>query len=521
MYFFLFGMSFFYLPFFIMAHFIADPLGFPQDGFSLPYEWIMVFGGIIVTIFGLVYFAKILKHFFSDRIAAIVLTIIVFTTNWSHHCTIKNLETVNYLFTMASVTFWYTIRWHQTKRFNHLLGIGFGVVMAGLIKPSEVLILLFPFFYNVHSFQSFRSKLKLIHKHRLQFLGVMIFGFILCMPQLSYWLIKTGHILYDSYRNNGVGLDFLAPHTIDALFSFRKGWFIYTPVMIFAMIGFISLFKQNRQLFWPITIYFVVSLYIITSWTEWWYGAGFSNRPLISVYPFLAIPLGYLIQNIFERQLYLKIGFVFIIFLMSGLNLFQQWQQRNGILHPTRMTKEYYWKIFLTTEKKKEWEELLLVHRDLGGNEKFWSQNNYQVVANDPIVLHDTVTSKEHAFSIDRQFSSITDQDHLWIEMIIEYNCIKCDSKPAFYITNKMLFNNKTYGWKGFPMPIGTDTVLGDSTTTSTSNYIKTRLTPHLRRTSDEISTAVWNPAKNEILIKRFEVRYYERLPIELRASSS
>jgi len=49
-YFFLMGMALFYLPFFFIGHVSALMLGFPPDGFSLPYQYALVIGGIIYTI---------------------------------------------------------------------------------------------------------------------------------------------------------------------------------------------------------------------------------------------------------------------------------------------------------------------------------------------------------------------------------------------------------------------------------------------------------------------------------------
>ena len=508
MYFFLLGMSFLYLPFFLFGHGIAYVQGYPMDGFSLPYEWTMVAGAITVTIIGLYFFSKILKTFFSDGISAIVLLGIVFGTNWSHHCTIKNLETVNYLFTLATITFWFTIQWHRTKKLKHLLGIVFGVVMAGLIKPSEVLILIFPVLYSVYNWRSAQKKFQLLFDHRIQILIGVLFGLTLCIPQLTYWHLKTGSLIFDSYQNNGVGLDFFSPHTMEALFSFRKGWLVYTPVMVFSLYGFPLMYNRNKQVFTAILVYFLVSFYIITSWTEWWYGAGFSNRPVIALYPFLAIPFGYLVEFAMKQKKVLSAALLILLTALSGLNLFQQWQQRSGLIHPTRMTKEYYWKVFLKTEKKKEWNELLLVHRDYGGNENFWDKENYKIVYEELIFDNDTILFNEFPVNSKIQFSSLTSEDHLWIEIRLRGKCATCESSPALYITNKMYFREKGYGWKGFPVKFS------DSTFTT---IVASRLTPNLRTREDVISTGIWNRFKNRININHMSIIYYERKPISER----
>ena len=68
MYFFLMGMALFYLPFFFGASLFASISGFPVDGFSLPYQYFLVIGGILYTIVGLIFLRKILLRFFSERL---------------------------------------------------------------------------------------------------------------------------------------------------------------------------------------------------------------------------------------------------------------------------------------------------------------------------------------------------------------------------------------------------------------------------------------------------------------------
>lgn len=75
---------------------------------------------------------------------------------------------------------------------------------------------------------------------------------LLVMPQMLYWHYKTGMYIYDSYKNPGVGLDYLSPHIINVLFSYRKGWLLYTPVMIFSLIGFYFLYKKIGRFFMPV-----------------------------------------------------------------------------------------------------------------------------------------------------------------------------------------------------------------------------------------------------------------------------
>lgn len=149
MYFFLMGMSILYLPFFLIGHALAGILKFPMDGFSAPYQYSLVVGAVIYTLIGLFFFRKNLRHFFSERISAIIMIIIVFGTNYIHHLTDKDLETVNMLFMLMNIILWNTIKWHESQNFKNLLAIGLCTTLMVLVKPSEVFIVMLPLLWNV------------------------------------------------------------------------------------------------------------------------------------------------------------------------------------------------------------------------------------------------------------------------------------------------------------------------------------------------------------------------------------
>ena len=176
--------------------------------------------------------------------------------------------------------------------------IGISITLIGLIKPTEAIIVLFPLLWNVTSKQLLFEKVNLLKRYKKQLIYTVLICLLIALPQISYWYIKTGHIIYDSYKNPGVGLDLTSPHILNILFSYRKGWLIYTPIMLFSLIGFYHLFQNSKDIFYACFIYFISSFYIISSWSEWWYGAAFSVRPLITLYPILAISLGYFFNNL-------------------------------------------------------------------------------------------------------------------------------------------------------------------------------------------------------------------------------
>jgi hypothetical protein len=142
------------------------------------------------------------------------------------------------------------------------------------------------------------------------------------------------------------------------LFSYRKGWFVYTPVMIFSIIGLFFILKHKTNVFkTSIVIYLIINIYMLSCWWCWWYGGGFGMRSLIQAYVLLAIPLAAFYQYVFSLE-FKKQTFVFItrgltVFLLSTflcLNIIQTYQYDHPadhrLLHYDAMSKAAYWRIF-------------------------------------------------------------------------------------------------------------------------------------------------------------------------------
>lgn len=507
MYFFLFGMSLFYSIFFFIGHFSAGIGGFPQDGFSDPYQISLVFGCMLYTFIGLYYLRKIMLYFSNERSTAIVLVMIVLGTNYAHHMTIKNLETVNVLFMLAALVIWNTIQWHLDYKLKNLLVISIGLILLALVKPSEILFAFFPILFGIKNRHSFRSKWEIIKSHRRQFYIAISAALFIALPQAGYWFYKTGKPIYDTYKNAGVGLDFFSPHIWNTLFSFRKGWLIYTPIMIFALIGFRQLYRTNKGVFIPVFGTFICSFFIVASWTEWWYGAGFSIRPLITYYTLLSIPMVFFVDKLFEQKRIIQFAFIVLASFFLFLNQFQWWQLRHYILDPYRTTKEYYWAIFLKKDVNKDKQKLLLVQRDFTGNDSFTDSLDYRAKLifedkfsnnSNGVLLSDA--SKEFAMPIRIPYRKITKKDHVWLAISFEY---KTDNKDLpILIALCMERKNGAYGYKTFELQ-------NDVKQMQKANFYF--LTPEIRSENDVFKIDLWKRSPGSITIDNLKIRAFER----------
>lgn len=497
-YFFLVGMSFFYAPFFFLGHGIAAMTGAPMDGFSAPYQYSMVFGGIAYTLLGLWLFRKVLLNFLNDRIAAIVLLVVVFATNYSHHLTLKDLETVNILFLLMCWLLLSTIRWHNNPKTSYIIQIGTSITLMALVKPSEVLAVFIPLLWGIKNRETFRGKIRLLWQKRKQVIIAILVCLVIALPQIIYWKLRTHHFFYDSYKNPGVGLDFNKPHLLDVLFSYKKGWLLYTPVMIFSLVGCWFLVRRRKDVALALLFYLCISFYIIASWTEWWYGAAFSCRPIITSYPILGITLGLFFEAISSKRI-LRYSLFGIILLATALNQFQWWQLRMFILDPYRTTKAYYQAIFLKTSVPPNAEKLKSFNWDFSA-EKTWSDpENYHLklkrrIGNFP------GTTDEFSKSIKIRYGKITRTDHVWTKARVSLETPDTAFSYGPFLVITMLHNDQSYGY--FTL----DLAKSDRSKSIEVNY----LTPPIRSEEDVLNCYVWNPSHNRLTIKEIELSFFE-----------
>ena len=279
------GMSIAYAPWFLMAHTYVKITGAAADGFSQPYHFFLAFGCLIYAFIGLWFFRKILIRYFSDGVVAITLLLIALGTNYLNYSAFDMPMPHSFLFTLFAILVWSTIRWYENPTYRKSLVIGVCIGWAALARPTEILSAMIPILWGIHNWQSIQDRLFLWKKHfpKLIFTVVLVgsIGFL----QLLYWKYASGDFIVYSYQDQG--FSWKGEHLKDCFFSFRKGWLIYTPLMAFAVLGFLFLGIRKsggsspNGIFLPTFLFFLINTYIIFSWDIWWYGGGFGQRAMI------------------------------------------------------------------------------------------------------------------------------------------------------------------------------------------------------------------------------------------------
>ncbi len=350
------GLAFLYMPFYLLAWLYTVIAGLPNDPYSRPFALALELSAIVYFSLGLIFLRKVLLRYFNDLVSTLGLVVVFLGTNLVYYTCYEGPMSHTYVFCLVAALLWLVIKWHEKASWKISIALGLVGGVLTLMRPSTAAIVLFIAAYGIFSKSSLIVKLQLLKKNWLKIILMIALTFLIWVPQMLYWKFATGHYLFFSYAGERFFWD--APLIHYGFFSYRNGWLMYSPVMIFSLIGFFFMKKELASFRWAILLYFLVAIYIIFSWWCWWW-VGIGMRSMIELYAMLAIPLCAFINWVLKQRVFLRTSMVFLLSVFMLIGLSRNWQYRKGMVHHDGMTQESYWKTFLTDEPPKGYWDMI------------------------------------------------------------------------------------------------------------------------------------------------------------------
>lgn len=331
------GLAVIFAPFFFTAHLLAGKLGYPADGFSLPYQLSIQVGAIIVALFGLWYFRKILLFYYPDRVVAATMVILVAGTTYINTVVIDVGMSHGWLFTLYVLLIYNTHIFYRNFEWKYAIVIGVLVGWATLTRPTDALSAIIPMFWGMERINKveLNNRFALMRRHAPKLLAAVVCAVVVFSIQLAYWKYATGHWLYYSYK--GQGFSFLSPHFFDYTFSYSSGWLVYTPMMYLAIAGMIiyAIKGPNRVAF---ILFSLINFYIVCSWDVWQYG----GRAMVQSYPVLMFPVAALVDHCRSRKYARMVLSIFVaVFLYFNVWITVQYHG-GGLYDVDFMNRRYF-----------------------------------------------------------------------------------------------------------------------------------------------------------------------------------
>ncbi|MDZ7635799.1 MAG: glycosyltransferase [Bacteroidales bacterium] len=345
------GLSLLWSPFFLAGHVVALISGADAGGYSEPYKFFLLVSALLFLLAGLIFLRRILLAHASDAITALVLASFAFGTNLYWYTLFQGTMAHVYNFALISAFVWYSMKWHtvlsagaaddQRSAWRAVrLGLLLGLIT--LIRPTNIIIVIFFLLSGVLSSTDLKQRIRELGAdyRNLMIIGLMVI--VVWLPQMIYWKEMTGKLLWFSYGSDE-RFFFGDPAILKGLFSWRKGLFIYTPLMLFSFAGVISLLIRRSPHALAVTVFVPLNIYIIFSWWCWWYGGGFGQRAFIDSYALMAVAAAALLSQALDGQIrWIKTMTLSLFLLLISLGIFNNVQYYYGALHWDSMTREAY-----------------------------------------------------------------------------------------------------------------------------------------------------------------------------------
>ena len=339
------GTAILVLPFFLLGCFHAWLVGAPIDGYSVPFHlWAMI-GAMCYAAFGIALLGRFLERkSISFGVAHFVAVSCFFASGLFHYTVSEPVMSHTYSFFLFCAFLFAVQKVTLERNTSWLVASAIALALIVLVRPSNGLIVLaVPF--AVGNLSGLRDSISSLGLSKLMVGGLVTLA-VLSIQPLMYWL-QVGVPFVWSYE--GETFDFTNPEVFNVLFSYRKGLFVYTPWAALGALGLLlALFKRTFEAVAALG-FLAVSVFVISSWWNWYYGSSLGMRALIEYMPFFAFGLAVLIQELPRSA---AVGVVLLTLATVPVNLIQNYQYQKFILHWDGMDKERFWKVFLKTDRR-------------------------------------------------------------------------------------------------------------------------------------------------------------------------
>jgi len=389
------GVALLCIPFFFAAHVLAHLFGYPADGYSVIYQYSIGLAAIFYCWLGLLFLRKILLRFTfnSSTIFTVIISIFIGTNLLYQTIYYSSASHVFLFFLITSTSYYLMVLFDDAENKSALIKVMFLLSIIVITRPQDVLFLfLLPLFGA--TFSKVKSMVAINIKSKQFWVALLVCVCIISIVPIL-WYIQAGRFYLNPYT--GEHYYFNHPHFMDALFSFRKGWLLYTPLVGLSLLGLF--FIPNKLKALNVFLFLVVVVFINSCWWSWTYGpTSYSQRPMVDYYFIPALLLGFLLENIKNKKMIYITRF--IIVLLCIISMLQTYQFRNGIMPCDYNSTENYFSNFFKTKSI----AIYPIPKDIivnYSNQKF----NFDTPGSPQ-----PITNKEHFSGINSTFTNIEHQ---------------------------------------------------------------------------------------------------------------
>lgn len=303
------GSAILWAPFFLAGDAAARALhgagaAIMRDGFSLPYIWAVSLGSALYAGAALV-LTYLLARAITDQTAALWASLVIWLGTpalFYSHLAPTYAHATSWFAVSAFLVVWYRTRIRRSWRAWAALG-AFGGLVA-MVREQDVVFLLVP---AVDELLRLAPGLRRHDRAWLNDVATTALGGIAMgccavaafTPQLLVYRALNGKFRPSSEVSDK--LHWNAPNALRVLFDPGHGLFLWTPILLFAVVGLGLLIRRDWRLGCALAVGFILTVYLNGAFQTWTTAGSFGARRFIVCSPIFAIGLAELFRRYAER----------------------------------------------------------------------------------------------------------------------------------------------------------------------------------------------------------------------------
>jgi hypothetical protein len=300
------GQSLLLLPFLVLGRWIASIVRFAPPEWTIEFVASLLFNPIVSAGSGLLVYLTARRLSFSPMTSVALAIIYAFgTMTWVYAKSMFSEPLVTLLLLMA---FYSVLSYRHGQRVAWLWIGGANLGSAIMVKPASLIVAPILTAYLVFVVRQ-RSR-NLAWECLLAFLAPLVIGVAVAM---GYNWFRFGSPLDTGYRNLGWTFPFLWG-LYGLLLSPGKGYLLFNPISIGAIIGAFFFYRRHKPEFWVIIGLVAANLVFLAKYDHWNGGGCWGPRLLLPITPFVILLVGSLIEKIPQKS-YLNVVLAVLIAL--------------------------------------------------------------------------------------------------------------------------------------------------------------------------------------------------------------
>jgi hypothetical protein len=303
--------------------------------------------------------------------------------------------------------------------------------------------------------------------------------------------------------------------------------------MILAFLGLVR-YKRIQWILLPLLLILPIYIYIVYSWHCYNYINGLGSRPMIHLYPLLAIPLAAVLEYVLALRPVFKFSGLAVVFLLVSLNLSFSAQRALGILPSEESNRAYT--LNMLVRFSASYDDLVLFDTE----EVQPDRNSIRLVSNlaeldfdsgrAPDYVFDSAKGNGNVYHLKRTAEYPAEKTSLlvrdpkaiagkWLKASGRFFCTEPYAYYKHILVLTMAQGDNTYLWKGLKIddkigllhpPNGKSLPADDSKLHKWAPIEFFCRVPESVKAGDKIEMLIWNIGFKEMYLDDLQLQLYE-----------